>query len=243
VNSLLVSVILPIHNERENLGPLLSEIRQALGGMPHEVVAVDDGSTDGSLGELERLAAADPRLRIVALEPRAGQSAAFAAGFDAARGEIVVTMDADGQHDPADVPRMLALLESTAAVSAVAGFRTPRTDSRWKRVQSAIANSVRDRLTGDRVRDSACSLRVMRRSVVLGLPRFDGMHRFLPTLIRLNGGMVVQVPVTHRRRRHGQSKYGMLDRAMRGLIDAIGVRWLKRRALRYTVKPVRNGQA
>jgi dolichol-phosphate mannosyltransferase len=213
VRASLVSVVLPIHNERENLAPLLAEIRRALKGIAHEIVAVDDGSTDDSLGELERLAGAGPGVRIVRLERRAGQSAAFAAGCDAARGEIIVTMDADGQHDPADVPRMLALLESSEAVSAVAGFRSPRVDSWWKRLQSSIANTLRD-----------------------GLTRFDGMHRFLPTLIRLNGGTVVQVPVAHRPRRHGQSKYGLLDRALRGLVDALGVRWLKRRALHYRVR-------
>src|SRR6185436_10390737 len=111
VRASLVSVVLPIHDERENLGPLFSEIRGALKVIPHEIVAVDDGSTDGSLAELERLASADSRIRIVTLETRSGQSAAFVAGFDAARGEVIVTMDADGQHDPADVPRMLALLE------------------------------------------------------------------------------------------------------------------------------------
>jgi hypothetical protein len=146
-------------------------------------------------------------------------------------------MDADGQHDPADVPRMLALLESSETLSAVAGYRHPRADSRWKQLQSLIANAVRDRLTGDRVRDSACSLRAIRRPALAGVVRFDGMHRFLATLIRLNGGTVVQVPVSHRPRRHGRSKYGMLDRVLRGLVDAIGVRWLKGRSLRYTVKP------
>ncbi len=231
-----VSIVLPIHNERENLSLLLPEIARALCATPHEIVAVDDGSTDGSLAELERLAPAYPALRIVPLERRAGQSAAFAAGFDAARGEILVTLDADGQYDPSDLPRMLVLLESPAAPSAVVGFRRPRADSRWRRLQSGIANAVRDIVTGDQVLDSACSLRVMRRSALADVPRFDGMHRFLPTLIRMNGGTVIQVPVAHRPRRHGKSKYGMLDRALRGLLDAFGVRWLRMRALRYTVR-------
>ena len=229
--------MLPIHNERENLSFLLGEIARALGATAHEIVAVDDGSTDGSLAELERLASGCPSLRIVQLERRAGQSAAFAAGFDAARGEIVVTLDADGQHDPGDLPRMLVLLESPTAPSAVVGFRWPRADSRWRRLQSGVANAIRDLVTGDQVLDSACSLRVMRRSALAAVPRFDGMHRFLPTLIRMNGGRVIQVPVAHRPRRYGKSKYGMVDRAVRGLLDAFGVRWLRMRALRYTVRP------
>jgi glycosyltransferase involved in cell wall biosynthesis len=231
-----VSVVVPVHNERENLAPLLPEIVQALGVIPHEIIAVDDGSTDGSLAELERLAADFSGLRVVALDRRSGQSAAFAAGFDAARGEIVVTLDGDGQNDPADLPRMLAVLESPEAPVAVVGFRTPRAASRWKRLQSVTANAVRDWITGDRVRDSACSLRVMRRAALLALPRFNGMHRFLPTLFRMNGGRVIEVPVSDRPRRSGKSKYGMLDRSLRGLVDAFGVRWLKRRALRYAVK-------
>jgi len=230
----LVSVVLPIHNERENLAPLLAEIRRAMAAIPHEVIAVDDGSTDGSGTELVRLGGEYSNVRIVTLELRAGQSAAFAAGFDEARGEILATLDADGQHDPADLPRMLSLFDS-AEVMAVVGFRTPRADSAWKRLQSRIANRVRDLITGDRVRDSACSLRVMRREAMKDIPRFNGMHRFLPTLMRLNGVRVLEVPVAHRARLHGRSKYGMLDRAFRGIVDSFGVRWLKRRALRYTV--------
>ena len=232
----LVSIVIPVYNERENLSPLLQEIRQAMGILPYEVVAVDDGSTDGSLAELGRLAADHPQMRVVALERRSGQSAAVAAGCDAARGDVIGTLDADGQNDPADIPRLLAILDGPESPTAVVGFRVHRTDSAWKRLQSRFANAVRDLITGDRVRDSACSLRVMRRSAVAGLPRFDGMHRFLPSLIRMGGGRVVQVPTRDRPRRSGRSKYGMVDRVWRGLFDALGVRWLKRRTLSYRVR-------
>ena len=228
----LVSVVLPIHNERDNLPGVIGEIRQALAAIPHEIIAVDDGSDDGSRAALDCLRGGGD-LRVIALEQRSGQSAAFAAGFDAARGAVLVTLDADGQHDPADIPRMLTLLESPSQPAAVVGFRVPRADSAWKRMQSRVANAVRDLITGDEVRDSACSLRVMRREAVMRLPRFDGMHRFLPSLLRFQGGTIIEVPVAHRRRRHGRSKYGMLDRAGRGLVDAFGVRWLRRRRLRY----------
>ena len=231
----LVSVVLPIHNERDNLEPLVREIGAAMAAIPHEIIAVDDGSTDGSVLELERLRTVTPVLRIVALEQRAGQSAAFLAGFDAATGDVLATMDADGQHDPADLPRMLLLLDAPE-VQAVVGFRVPRADSASRRMQSRIANTVRDLVTGDQVRDSACSFRVMRREAVRDLPRFNGMHRFLATLLRNDGRKVIEVPVHHRPRLHGKSKYGMIDRAWRGLVDAFALRWLKSRVLRYTVR-------
>jgi glycosyltransferase involved in cell wall biosynthesis len=232
----LVSIIMPIYNEQDSLPVVLDEIKRALALVPHEIIAVDDGSTDDTAGTLTRLTAQYSNLRVVSLETRSGQSAAISAGFDAAGGEILATMDADGQHDPTDIPRMLLLLETPGGPDAVMGFRASRIDSAWKRTQSRVANSIRDIITGDHVRDSACSLRVMRRSAVLRVPRFNGMHRFLPTLLRMNGERVIQIPIHHRARLHGKSKYGMLDRALRGLVDSFGVRWLKRRALRYRVR-------
>lgn len=231
----MLSVVLPIYNERENLAPLLAEVAAALGRQAYEVVAVDDSSTDGSLDELRRLRARHPALRIVRLDRRAGQSAALSAAFEAVRGDVIVTMDADGQNDPADVPRLVTVLAGDPSLAAVTGYRVRRADSGWKRLQSRVANVVRNRLTGDAVRDTGCGLRAMRRQAVGRLPRFDGMHRFLPTLIRLAGGTVQELPVAHRARRYGRSKYGMWNRAMRGLRDALGVRWLRRRELRYTM--------
>ena len=232
----MISVVLPVYNERDNLATLLEEVDAAMAAFEHEVVAVDDCSTDGSAEELRRLRAVHRTLRVAALERHAGQSAAFAAGFRLAAGDVVVTMDADGQNDPADIPALLAQLESDPSCRAVAGYRVNRTDSRWRRFQGRVANAVRNRITGDSIRDTGCSLKVMRRSAVLDLPLFDGMHRFYPTLIRHAGGLVVEAPVSHRRRLRGRSKYGMWNRGLRTLRDAFGVRWLGRRVLRYSVR-------
>ncbi len=230
----MVSVVLPVYNERGNLAPLIAELTEALGKRPREIIAVDDASSDGSLQELTRLSGTNPTLRVIALRRHVGQSAAFAAGFDAAEGDVIVTMDADGQNDPADIPGLLDQLVDGCA--AVVGYRIRRSDNRWKRFQSVVANGVRNLLTGDRVRDTGCSLKVMRRAAVRQMPRFDGMHRFFPTLIRLGGGVVIEAPVTHRPRRSGTSKYGMLNRIFVSLRDAIGIRWLLRRPLRYDLR-------
>jgi dolichol-phosphate mannosyltransferase len=232
----VVSVVLPVHNERENLAPLLEEIEQALARQAREIVAVDDGSTDGSWEELRRLATRISTLRTLRLQRHCGQSAALAAGIEAARGDIVLTLDADGQYDPRDAAPLLAALDADAALQAAVGYRASRADGRWKRLQSVVATAVRNRLTGDRVRDTGCGLKAMRRRAVLELPRFDGMHRFLPTLIRSRGGKVTEFPVRHRPRQYGASHYAMVNRALRGLWDALAVRWWRRRALVYTVK-------
>jgi glycosyltransferase involved in cell wall biosynthesis len=227
----MLSVVLPICNERDNLAPLFDELAAALGSRRYEVIAVDDGSTDGSLEELSRQRRTRPVVRVITLGRRSGQSAALAAGWAAARGDLVAMLDADGQNDPADIPTLLACLEADPRLAAAAGYRVRRRDSRWKRAQSRIANTVRNWITRDRIRDTGCSLKVARRDVLNQLPRFDGMHRFLPTLIRLQGGLVAEVPVSHRPRRFGHSKYTARNRAFAALRDAFGVRWLRRRAL------------
>jgi glycosyltransferase involved in cell wall biosynthesis len=232
---MLVSVILPVYNERENLSPLLQEITEALAGVSHEILAVDDASTDGSAETLGALAVKRPTLKPLRLRTHSGQSAACAAGFGAARGDIIVTMDADGQNDPADVTVLLNALADDPTLAAAVGYRVVRRDSRWKLVQSRIANAVRNWITGDSIRDTGCSLKAVRTDVVDRLPRFDGMHRFLPTLVRQRGWRVVEIPVSHRPRLWGKSKYGIWNRVFRGLRDALGVRWLSRRALVYTV--------
>jgi dolichol-phosphate mannosyltransferase len=226
-----IAIVLPVHNERDNLASLALELRWAVGDRAVEVIAVDDGSTDGSDEELRRLAAADPRWRVVRLPRRCGQSAALAAGWTAARAPTIVTLDADGQNDPADIPRLLAALESDPALGAVVGVRRERRDSAWKRLQGRVANRARDAITGHRVTDTGCGLKVVRRDLLLRLPRFDGMHRFLPTLLARDGARVLELTVAHRPRRHGRTKYGMWNRAWRGLRDALGVRWLIRRRL------------
>jgi len=226
-----LSIVLPVHNERDNLAPLAAELHAAVGDRPVEFIAVDDGSTDGSGEELRRLAAADPRWRVLRTARRRGQSAALAAGWTVARAPTIVTLDADGQNDPVDIPRLLAALEEDQGLGAVVGVRLGRRDSRWKRLQGVVANRARDAITGHRVTDTGCGLKVIRRDRLLRLPRFDGMHRFLPTLLVRDGARVRELPVTHRARRYGRTKYGMWNRAWRGLRDALGVRWLIRRRL------------
>lgn len=227
----VVSVVLPVHDERDNLGPLLEEIGAALHDRSFEVIAVDDQSVDGSLATLRDLQRTTPALRVLRLSRRGGQSGALAAGWRAARGSVVVTIDADGQHDPQDIPALLDALERDATLTAAVGIRTHRQDGWWKQTQSRVANVVREALTGHRVQDTGCGLRAIRRAALLTLPGFNGMHRFLPTLLVREGARVAELPVAHRPRRWGRTKYGMWNRVWRGVRDALGVRWLLRRRL------------
>jgi dolichol-phosphate mannosyltransferase len=231
---LALSVILPVHNEVENLPLLWKELAEVLPGLAPstEVIFVDDGSTDGSADVIRHLARDEPRIRLLRFEANEGLSAAFYAGFQAARGRIIATMDSDLQSDPRDLPVLVAHLE---AADAVVGSRLIRHDSWVKRVSSRIGNGVRKAVTGDPVRDSACSLRVMRRECLEAVPPYTGMHRFVPTLIKLAGFRVVEVPVHHRSRRFGQSKFGVTDRAVPAFVDLLVVRWMMRRRLRYRI--------
>jgi glycosyltransferase involved in cell wall biosynthesis len=230
-----LSLVIPVYNERESLPLLVGEIAAALRGRHYEIVAVDDGSIDGSLEVLKQLKLEHPELHIVALAARAGQTAAFAAGFRVARGPVIVTLDADLQNDPADIPALIARLAATG-MTAIVGYRVNRRDTSWKRVQSRIANAVRNRLNGETIRDTGCSLKAFRADAVRALPLYNGMHRFLPTLIKLYGGTVGEVPVQHRPRRFGRTKYGMWNRVFRSFADALAVRWMQRRVLRYDVR-------
>jgi len=231
-----LSLVIPVYNERESLPLLLGEIAAALRPVrpAYEIVAVDDGSTDGSRDELRRLRPLHPELRLVGFERNAGQSAAFAAGFRAARGGVIVTLDADLQNDPGDVPGLVAELERRGT-AAVVGYRADRRDTAWKRLQSRIANGIRNRLTAETIRDTGCSLKAFRAEAVRDLPWFNGMHRFLPTLVRMQGGSVAELPVRHRPRVFGTTKYGMWNRVFRALADALAVRWMQRRVLRYRI--------
>src|SRR5258706_8116271 len=234
-----LSLVVPVYNERDSLPVLVEEIARALASRGergrYEIVAVDDGSTDGSLDVLKALKRKHPAIHIVAFAANAGQTAAFAAGFGAARGRVIVTLDADLQNDPADIPVLLAELEQSGA-AAVAGYRVDRRDSSWKRLQSRIANGVRNRLNRETIRDTGCSLKAFRAEAVRALPLFNGMHRFLPTLVRMQGGRGTEVPAHHRPRRFGQTKYWMWNCVFRALVDALAVRWMQRRALRYRVR-------
>ena len=234
-----LSLVIPVYNERESLPVLVEEIERALAGREgrgrYEIVAVDDGSTDGSLEVLKTLKRAHPELHILTFAANAGQTAAFAAGFRAARGRVVVTLDADLQNDPADILGLVEELDRSGA-AAVAGYRVDRRDTGWKRLQSRIANGVRNLLNRESIRDTGCSLKAFRAEALRALPLFNGMHRFLPTLVRMQGGRVTEVPVHHRTRRFGTTKYGMWNRAFRAFADALAVRWMQRRALRYRVR-------
>ena len=230
-----ISAVVPAYNEVESLPPLLTELRAALDstGRSWELVLVDDGSSDGTAALLLAEAARDPRLVIVRFEKNAGQSAALAAGLARVRGDVVVTLDADLQNDPADIPTLLAAL---ADADVVSGVRAKRHDSWIRRVSSRIANATRRAVIGDAITDIGCSLKAYRREVLVGLPMFVGVHRFLPALCAFRGARVVEVPVHHRPRTRGVSKYGMGNRLWRGLHDLVGVSWLKRRLLRYRVR-------
>jgi glycosyltransferase involved in cell wall biosynthesis len=226
-----VSIVVPVYNEEESLAVLVQEIGAAMAGVTpeYELLLVDDGSSDGSPAELARLAAAEPRIRVLRLRRNSGQSAALAAGFAQARAEVVVTLDADLQNDPADIPRLLAELDGGCDV--VCGVRTARQDDWVRRLSSRIANRVRNRLTHESVTDVGCTLRAVRTDYLRRIPVFKGMHRFLPTLLRMEGARVKEVPVRHRPRRFGEAKYGIGNRLWRGLADLLGVRWLQSRRI------------
>jgi dolichol-phosphate mannosyltransferase len=232
-----LSIVVPIYNEEENVPLLLDEIRAAVGpmGIIYEIVAVDDGSRDGSLAALRAAAESHPMLRVVELEQNSGQTAALDAGWRAARGKYVVSLDADLQNDPADIPAMYRnLLQSGADM--VIGVRARRKDSAWRRFQSRLGNGVRNWITGDRITDTGCSLKMLRRDCVDRVKLYNGMHRFLPTLLRIEGYRVIEMPVNHRRRRYGTSKYGAANRAVRGLVDCLAVRWMRSRSVRYRIR-------
>jgi glycosyltransferase involved in cell wall biosynthesis len=203
-------------------------------GQPFELVLVDDGSSDGSGELLDRLAAADSRLRVLHFVENCGQSAALAAGFAHARGQVIITLDADLQNDPEDIPALLPLLQEH---DAVVGIRQRRRDTFWKRFSSRFANAVRNWLTREDIVDTGCPLKVFRAQAIKSIRMWHGAHRFLPTLLKLEGYRVAQVPVRHRPRQAGKSHYGTWDRALRGLRDALGVRWLQDRALRWRLRP------
>jgi len=226
-----VSVVVPLYNEAENAPLLQAELAQALAGIAHEILFVDDGSTDDTVSRLTSA----PEVRILRFEKNAGQSAAMYAGANAARGAIVVLIDGDLQNDPADIPRLLAEIERGAA-DLVCGYRARRRDTLVKRLTSRIANFVRSRFTKDGVRDTGCTLKAMRRECVRTLVPFKGMHRFIPALVKGAGYRLIEVPVNHRARKFGQSKYGLGNRAVRATVDMFGVRWLLSRQLNFKIK-------
>jgi dolichol-phosphate mannosyltransferase len=229
-NSPRVSVVVPLFNEEASMPILQSELRAALGDLDHEIIFVDDGSIDRTVERIENA----PNVRVVQFARNAGQSAAIYAGLQAACGATAVLIDGDLQNDPADIPKLLA--EISRGADLVCGYRAQRKDTLIKRLTSRVANFVRSRFTKDGVRDTGCTLKAMRRECIGALIPFKGMHRFIPALIKAAGYRLVEIPVNHRPRRFGRSKYGLGNRALRATIDMFGVRWLLSRRLNYKVR-------
>jgi glycosyltransferase involved in cell wall biosynthesis len=225
-----VSVVVPLYNEEQSVAMLQRELADALTGLDYEIIFVDDGSQDETVARI----APNPRTRVLHFEKNAGQSAAIFAGLQAVRSEIAVLIDGDLQNDPADIPRLLA--EISRGADLVCGYRARRKDTLLKRITSRVANFVRSRFTRDGVRDTGCTLKAMRRDCIGALVPFKGMHRFIPALVKGAGYRLVEIPVNHRPRRFGQSKYGLGNRAFRATVDMFGVRWLLSRRLNYQVR-------
>ena len=224
-----LSVVVPVRNESGNVASLISEIDAALKHITHEIVYVDDGSTDDTYRQLKDLQATFAQLKIVRHVQSCGQSTAVRTGVKVAQYDWVTTLDGDGQNDPADIPKLMAaVMDGIALVGG--NRRASRRDTWIKRISSVIANTVRSKMLCDDTPDTGCGLKLFKRDAFLDLPYFDHMHRFLPALIKRHGGKIVSVPVAHRDREHGKSNYGTIDRLLVGIVDLFGVAWLQRRA-------------
>ena len=232
VESIELSVVIPVYNEAENIPPLVERVVRALRDVagPVEVLFVDDGSTDRTLALLKEAQEKDARIRIAHFRHNLGQTAAMAAGFQLARGKAVVTIDGDLQNDPAEIPRLAAMLGEW---DAVCGIRVRRQDALWKRISSRIANGFRNWTTGDDIVDTGCTLKAYRRECLERLELYQGMHRFLPTLLKMRGFRITQVPVSHHPRLGGKTKYGTWGRLKKGLADVWAVRWMKKNWIDY----------
>ena len=226
------SVVVPVRNEADNISPLIAELKTVMTALqPYEIVIVDDGSDDATPEVLRGQARACPELRVIRHRSSAGQSAAITTGVNEARAGIIITLDGDGQNDPADIPALLDRFREAdnPDLLLVTGERQKRWDSLLKRLSSRVANAVRGTLLGDHTPDTGCGLKVFSRPAYLAMPGFDHMHRFLPALMLCQGGHVLSVPVNHRARQHGATKYGVFDRLGVGIVDLFGVMWLQRR--------------
>ncbi|GAT33178.1 glycosyltransferase [Terrimicrobium sacchariphilum] len=224
------SVVIPLFNEEDNVAILQREIGEALAGRNYELILVDDGSSDATVARINR----KPEVRVLEFEKNAGQSAAMIAGITAVRGSVIVLLDGDLQNDPKDIPRLLD--EITKGADLVCGYRAKRRDTVVKKITSRVANFVRSRFVGDGVRDTGCTLKAMRRECATALVPFKGVHRFIPALVKNAGFRIVEIPVNHRARQYGVSKYGLGNRAIKATTDMLGVRWLQSRYIDYRVK-------
>ena len=241
-------MVIPIKDERDNLQPLTTQLTKVLGrleqsrGAPFEIVYVDDGSTDGSSALLDEIGRQTPEVRVIHFDRNHGQTAAFAAGFRHARGELIATLDGDLQYDPADITLLLPLITE---YDLVCGRRRQRLDTFIRRLSSRLAYLIRNAVLRDGIHDSGCSLKVFRRAVVERIPLFHNMHRFFPALAKMHGFSVTEVPVQHFPRAHGHSKYGIGNRLFAGLYDLVAVRWMQKRCFDYTIvnEPVDSSDA
>ncbi|MFT3785041.1 MAG: glycosyltransferase family 2 protein [Tepidisphaeraceae bacterium] len=229
------SLVIPAYNEQDCVVELLRRIDEALKpmGKPFEAVIVDDGSKDNTPQLLQQGKQQYPWLRVVRMNQNSGQSAAFEAGFSAARGQIIGTIDADLQNDPEELPRLVKLLEDNPNVDMISGWRKDRQDTKFRQWQSRRANAIRNWISQDNINDSASSLKVYRAHCLKGLKLFNGAHRFFPALVKMRGYTVMETPVKHSHRFAGTAKYGFSNRALRAFIDLLGIRWMKSRYLRY----------
>ena len=230
-----ISVVVPVYNEEGNLPRLIPKLIGVLKslGRSWEMIFVDDGSTDGSTKILRDMASEHPSLRVVRFRENRGLSTALVAGMREARGEIIVTLDSDLQNDPGDIPKLLAYLDR---YDMATGWRQKREDSWLKKIASGVGNAVRNWLTGEKIRDSACTLRAFKKECVKEIAVFNGMHRFLSTLVKMEGYRIIEVPVSHHPRRFGKSKYNIRNRMVRSFVDLLAVGWMKRRAIRYEIE-------
>ncbi|MBE7548604.1 MAG: glycosyltransferase family 2 protein [Candidatus Kuenenia stuttgartiensis] len=228
-----ISIVIPLYNEADNIEPLGHAILLAMQGQNYEVIFVNDGSTDGSAKKLKEWCTGYTNFRTIHFRKNAGQTAAMDAGFKSAAGEYVVSMDADLQNDPADIP---ALLEKLNTYDMVCGWRQKRNDPWIKRISSTVANFIRNKLSWEDIKDTGCSLKAYRKECLNRIKLFNGMHRFLPTLFKMEGFTVIEVVVKHYPRKFGKSKYGISNRAFRAFIDLLVIRWMKKRTLHYEVE-------
>jgi dolichol-phosphate mannosyltransferase len=235
---IFLSLVIPAYNEEEVVPELLTRVSGALQtlGKPFEVIIVDDGSTDKTPGMLLEAMSRLPWLRVLRMTANRGQSAAFDAGFKAARGKIIATIDADLQNDPEEIPRLVPMLDG---YDMITGWRKDREDTKFRRIQSRMANRIRNWISQETIQDSASSLKLYKRHCVDGIQLYTGMHRFMPTLVKMRGFTVLETPVKHSPRFAGVAKYGFGNRAFRAFYDLLAVRWMKKRYLRYEAKEVK----
>jgi dolichol-phosphate mannosyltransferase len=232
-----LSLVIPAFNEQEVIPALLTRVQASLEmtGKPFEVLIVDDGSTDATPKMLADAMAQHSWLRVIRMTRNSGQSAAFDAGFKAARGEVIATIDADLQNDPEEIPRLVPMLDD---YDMITGWRQKRRDSKFRLIQTRIANRIRNWLSEEIIQDSASSLKLYKRHCLEGIQLYTGMHRFMPTLVKMRGYTVLETPVKHSPRFAGTAKYGFRNRAVRAFCDLIAVRWMKKRYLRYEAKEI-----